>query len=175
MAVGNVKTTCLTIGAVALVILAGPASAQPECESANKDCLDYCHYAPENQWTSGFKCKRRCREQLDRCRRGMRGYAPRYDSRGYDQSYGRGSGAPYGYGAPAGQQAPARQQQVPAQSTYAPQTQAAPATGYYGAPAYSRGYAPATGYYPGTGYGAPAYGYPSSGAQPQQESYPPPP
>ena len=168
MAVGNVKTTCLSAGAVALMLMAAPAVAQPECESANKDCLDYCHYAPQHQWTSGFKCKRQCRQQLDQCRRGMRGYPPRYDSRGYGSSYGRGYGAPapYSAGAPVGQ--------APAQSTYAPQAgQAAPATRTTAAAYPSGAYVPQRGYYPGAAYSAPRYGLPSAGRS--ESTYPPPP
>ncbi len=95
---------CLAAAAALAIVAPSSGSAQPECEDIRKSCLDHCHYAPQNQWSSGFKCKRECNKQVDACRRGMRGYAPRYGygaEPGYGPQAAPGGGAPYGYGAAA--------------------------------------------------------------------------
>ncbi len=140
---------CLSVG---ILLMLPPAGfGQQNCEQIRKSCLDHCHYAPQHQWTSGFKCKRECTKQVENCRRGMRGYPPHYS---YGDRYGRGygaapaRGAAYGYGT-----AP---QQPASQAPYsgAAQQPAAPVAGYgqHGYPAYGtqapygrRGYAPASG------------------------------
>ncbi len=89
----NTKKRWLVAGSLALLLGSAPGFAQQECEQIRKNCLDHCHYAPQHQWSSGFKCKRECTKQVDACRRGIRGYPPAY-------SYGSRSGYGYG-GAPA--------------------------------------------------------------------------
>ncbi len=89
----NTEKSWLTAGSLALLLGSAPGFAQQECEQIRKNCLDHCHYAPQHQWSSGFKCKRECTKQVDACRRGIRGYPPAY-------SYGSRSGYGYG-GAPA--------------------------------------------------------------------------
>ncbi len=140
----------LSSGTVLLVLLPMAGLAQPECDEIRKGCLDHCHYAPQNQWSSGFKCKRECTKQVEACRRGMRGYAPRYGDRG---GYGYGAapprGAPYGYGAAPQQPA------APAPYAGADQQPAAPAAGY-GQPGYPALGAQAP--YGGGGYRSPHRG-----------------
>ena len=148
----NMTRVCLSAGSALLMLLPLAGFAQPECEDLRKSCLDHCHYAPQHQWSSGFKCKRECAKQVDACRRGMRGQPPPY---GYGDrgAYGHGaapySGAPYGYGA-----AP---QQPATQAPYAGagQQPAAPAAGY-GQPGYPAYGAQAP--YGGGGYRPPPRG-----------------
>lgn len=121
--------TRVCVFAGTLLLLPSAGFGQQNCEQIRKSCLDHCHYAPQHQWTSGFKCKRECTKQVEACRRGMRGPRYSYGDRG---GYGYGSAPAYGYGA-------------------APQQPAAPVVGYgqQGYPAYGRGgySAPARGRY----------------------------
>ena len=130
----KVTRVCLSTGI--LVLLPSPGFAQQNCEQIRKTCLDHCHYAPQHQWTSGFKCKRECTKQVEACRSGMRGYPPRY-------RYGDRGGYGYGYGYGSAPQQPTTQ----APYGGAAQQPAAPVAGYgqQGYPAYGRG-----------GYAAPA-------------------
>lgn len=106
---------CLATGTLLLMLLPSTSFAQPECDDARKSCLDYCHYAPENQWSSGFKCKRECTKQLEACRRGIRGYPSRYGYGGQPGYSAYGTQTPYpsgGYPAPprGGYGVPAREE-----------------------------------------------------------------
>ncbi len=154
---------CLSTGI--LLLLQSPGFAQQNCEQIRKSCLDHCHYAPQQQWTSGFKCKRECTKQVEACRGGVRGYPPRYgygDRGGYGYGSAPARGATYGYGA-----AP---QQPTTQAPYggAAQQPAAPVAGY-GQQGYSPYGAQATygrGGYPGPtrgGHAAPSREEPYTG------------
>ncbi len=153
----NVTRVCLSTGI--LMLSPSPGFAQQNCDQIRKSCLDHCHYAPQHQWTSGFKCKRECTKQVEACRSGMRGYPPRYhygDRGGYGYGSAPARSTTYGYGA-----AP---QQPATQAPYGGTAQqpAAPVAGYgqQGYPTYGRGgYAAPT----RRGYAAPSREEPYTG------------